>query len=356
MAKNTATVDLTIRHAKVMTDDGNMYTESEGDLNFKNYLSSRFLIFLDSTDISGTENMEKRYEESEFDTINYQMDGQTGSVLTLVLYNERYLKGSNKISYGTISGGNMTDVIAYLCTNAGINNILFSPATSGKIPPQFVIPPMTLFDQLEYLQKEFSIHQNGTMVFFDLERAYIIDRDASCTAYATNEYKRTYIISASNIGEEWGSSAGCYDNSSEKYYACTIFGDSIPINDDSSITEHSMGSNLIYVDSSTGETYNINGSDGSVNGVVYGVKNTNNYKAMQHKIRESGNVITVILQGINLNAVTPNKEFVLLHANKNKVFESTSYRLSSLNISFGRRSKFYTVNAVCVFKSTQPRK
>ena len=256
-AKNTATVDLTIRYAKVMTDDGNTYAEAGESLRFKQYLSSRFLIFLDSTDISGTESMERSYEKSEFDTMNYQMDGQTGSVITLVLYNEKYLRGSNKISYGTLSGANMTDVIAYLCSNAGIDNILFSPVTSGNIPSQFVIPPMTLFDQLEYLQKEFSIHKNGTTVFFDLERAYIIERDASCTAYATNEYKKTYIISASNIDAKWGSSAGCYDNNTEKYYACTILGTSIPINDDSAITEHTMGNNLVYVDSATGKTYNI---------------------------------------------------------------------------------------------------
>ena len=355
-AKNTATADITIKMARVKTDSGNVYVSSKDKLLFKTYLSKRFLIFLDNTSISGTEAIDKKYEKDEFNSQEFEMDGQTGSILTLVLYNEQYLTGSNKISYGTISGGDMTSVIGYLCTKAGISNILFSPRTSGTIPGQFVLPPMTLFDQLEYIKREFGIHKDGTVIFFDLERAYIIEKDASCSAYATNEYKKTYIISGSNINEAYGATAGCYDNSNERYYACSIFGNSIPIEDNTAITEHTTGNNLIYVDTQTGNTHTIQAGGGNVNGVVYGVKNTGTYDAYQHSIKEQSNVITVPLQCVNLEALTPNKEFILMHVNKNKTYETTSYRLTSLDLSFSRTDKYYSVNATLILKSTAPRK
>ena len=77
----------------------------------------------------------------------------------------------------------MTSIVAFICKKVGISNILMSPLSNRKSYTEFKITPINAIDQLKNLIVNYKLHDKGTVMFFDLDRTYILSKEIKCTAW-----------------------------------------------------------------------------------------------------------------------------------------------------------------------------
>lgn len=345
-ANNNVNVNLIIKYVKYGNEK---YRIENNSPRYTGFLNGVFKMFIDDQDPSLNEQHEKEYEK--FIGLNETtMDPQNSTMMKVVLYNEIYLNGTKAIVNDIVSNASLLDVITYVLGKSKMKNILISPPNNNKIPSQFIIEPMTVMEQLHYLSGEYALHKNGTLIFFDIDRGYIIDKSPKCTAYQLNEYKKTYLISM-NKGNNSTNSAktGCARFDKEKCNICIVSSKSIQSTSNYDFNKQIHGNNLIYIDSSTGNTSVINTDGGNIDGIVYSKKGENGASALQNKLKESKKNVSIILENTDLNFFTPNKEFII----STDVVSSNingSYRISKLNALFKKDGKEYTSVLTCEFK------
>ena len=139
-----------------------------------------------------------------------------------ILYNEAAYKAKSTIVNAVLSSANMTSIVAFICKKAGISNILMSPLSNRKSYTEFKIPPINAIDQLKNLIVNYKLHDKGTVMFFDLDRTYILSKEIKCTAWRKQEYKTVHVMSLNQYSNSLSSGSGYYRNSKEKYHLIEI--------------------------------------------------------------------------------------------------------------------------------------
>lgn len=139
-----------------------------------------------------------------------------------ILYNEAAYKAKSTVVNAVLSSANMTSIVAFICKKAGISNILMSPLSNRKNYTEFKITPINAVDQLKNLIVNYKLHDKGTVLFFDLDRAYILSKEIKCTAWRKQEYKTVHVMSLNQYSNSLSSGSGYYRNSKEKYHLIEI--------------------------------------------------------------------------------------------------------------------------------------
>lgn len=138
------------------------------------------------------------------------------------LYNEAAYKAKSTIVNAVLQSSDMTTTIAYVCSQSGIENILMSPLDNRKTYKEFKVTPINAVDQLKNFAVNYKLHEKGTIVFFDLDRTYIISKKIECTAWRDEEYKTVHVMSLDQYSNTLASGSGYYKNSEEKYHLIEI--------------------------------------------------------------------------------------------------------------------------------------
>lgn len=138
------------------------------------------------------------------------------------LQNEVSYNAKSTVVNAVLSVTNMTTNVAYICQQCGINNILMSPLTNRQTYNEFKITPINAVDQLKNWIVNYTLHDAGTVLFFDLDRTYIISKEIKCTAWRQDEYKNVYVMSLSQYSDSLASGSGYYMNTKEKYHLIEI--------------------------------------------------------------------------------------------------------------------------------------
>lgn len=345
-SNNNVKVNLIIKYTKYGSEK---FRVEKNSSRYTGFLNGVFKMFIDDQDPSLNEQHEKEYEKS-IGINETTMDPQNSSMMKVVLYNEMYLNGTITIVNDIIINATLLDVITYILNKSKMKNILISPPSNNKIPSQFVIEPMSAIEQLDYLSGEYNLHKNGTLIFFDIDRGYIIDKSPKCTAYQLNEYKKTYLISMNKGNNSTnGTKSGCVKFDKEKCNICMVSSKAIQSTSNYDFNKQIHGNNLMYIDSNTGNTSVINTDGGNIDGVVYSKKGEDGTNALQNKLKESKKNVTIALENVDINFFTPNKEFIISTDTVSSNING-SYRISKLNASFKKDGKEYSSVLTCDLK------
>jgi len=311
LLKNISNIKANIIMKCAKFDSTIMDMNSNDTPRYTGFINGVFKVFLDETTPTLSENTIKGYEEQQgLSNIN-DMDNQNMTMLRLVLYREDYYKGIRKVVNAVLRNTNIPTAVAYILNESNMGNILFTQPDNKTVPDELILLPITTLEQLEYLAGQFAMHKNGTLLFFDLDRGYIIDKQAACTAYETNEYTKTYLMSFNSSDASTNFvKTGNTKFDKEKSNICLISKDSIVSNTKSEFLSETVGSSFIYVDTETGKQTNI--GSGNISGLVYTKQNsTNTYTALERKIKEAKKIVNVYIENADITFFTPNKEFII---------------------------------------------
>lgn len=264
------------------------------------------------------------------------------NILEIPLFNDSYVSKLKGTVNFVLSSGNVASCIGYILSKLGITNVLMSPLENSKNYSPFVMPAYNGIEALSYLDQNFGLYKSGSMIYFGLKRGYILNCKGGCTAYETNEIKKTtFLVNRSGGGIDTTVGTLIDPTKQETEHRISISPILLNATSSSGISNVLNGVDAHVVNS--GSTNISTGTSGArtKSGVAY----TNNMiddsentfiastYAAQQKMKST--TITVTADNVNIEAFEPNKEFSFIFEDtvSNKEFKG-SYRISSSVISF----------------------
>lgn len=334
--KNTVKVNMKLQKGKFTEA---LSTETDTTVSFRDVINEKFHVVIGSRDIDLTEAEQKAIENSS------NKYGQL-TTITIALYNNSYWNSFQTVVNANLESVTLTDVIVYGLTKAKVKNVLLSPPSNTKTYSQFKLIPVKLYELLTRITDVYAYHSKGSIVYFGIDRAYIIAKEAKCSAYEKNENKITYLI-ASTTNQNARSSGGAYINSQKKYNVLNAM--EISSDNSSEVTKKIVGSNIVAVDAS-GNITKTNGKATKVTNVVVQQEGDIPAKSLKREISESKKQIKCQLQNEDISMLQPNKQFIVsVEGSKYKKYNG-KYRLVMVAHSFEKEGDYFSVSSIAELK------
>lgn len=276
--------------------------------------------------------------------------------LQMALYNYDHFFGTNQTINAILADASYSDAIIYCLNQANVKNVLMSPAQKNSLQRQIIITPIPILEQLNRLCNEYHIHSAGTTLFFDYDCAYILDKRLGCTAYRDNEYKTTYLVSYPFTKDGSQIMTGFYSNSKERYTAINITGNNIAIQGSSITMDRIVGRNAVIIDSNSGKVASTSanlrtskGTKNKINRVIVTDTGDDPSSVLQQTMENSQRTLNLLCSDVNINALTPNKEFIFSTDNPQYNELCGKYRILYMASSFAKDGSMYKCVSVCKF-------
>lgn len=328
-------------------------------------LESRFYAFIDNKSpklTDSTTGEESKDKISEDGLTQYSYDN--GKALVMALYRADHILASNQIINAILSRCTVTDGVAYFFKQLGMKNVLMSPSDNPTIYDQLVLPPLPASKGLLRLANTYGLYKAGSIVFFDYDMIYVLNKKLGSTAWINNEIKTVYFTSFPSSADRNIMRSGFYANGTERYCAINIVGNSISVTNESMFADQVEGGNIIAINSNTGTVTKLNSSlnvsemspskQGKFNRVV--VQNTGNdgtIEAAKAAIEQSQNVLSFVMENVNIRALSPNKDFIFTTDNEKYAKYAGHYRITNASTVFTRESTMYTAMTTARFVGGQ---
>jgi hypothetical protein len=304
-------------------------------------------------DLMYTQKLQSNLADMRYSVVNDEHDLQMiDNKVELYLFKSTSLDGTKSSNTNVIlKNATVTDAIAYLASSAGLRNILMSPPDNTEKYDILLIPPLSILKAFLYIDIYYGLYKTGSMIYFGLDRTYIIKYTGGATAYELEE-KPTLVITIPRTDNSFRSTVlgqvGEY----------TYIGDfhTLDIANDSIANNYIAGNGSQFVDSYTGDIYYSTGHAFNKNTNFLRLlenKTENEYlSTMYTKQAESNSiVITVNMQDIDISKLTPNKMYkVSFEDSAIAPLYSGNFFLSYARHSFINTGKAITVNTQLILK------
>lgn len=286
--------------------------ESDDNIVWKDYINQTLYMLSDS---SSTDPLESTYDEIEKENGVYGENSVSDMCTTyILLYNEEYLFGARKTINAVLNNCDLMDAATFICQKCGLKKILASPAFNNKKYTQLILPPLTAVENLDYICNNYALHQCGTVIFFDWNRGYIIDKNSVCTAWTPNESKEIYITSYNMNSTRTSFVGGCAYT--DGVSVINLRTGSINFSVPSVVNDQSIGTNIVMIDSKSGSINKRNSnakissaSNGGTSTVLVTNSGEDTSKAVAQTLREASREASVNMEAVDLDMLLPNKEF-----------------------------------------------
>ena len=322
----------------------------------KDVFNTIFSSFIDE----GTPFLDKKEYEEANKVAVLDKDGQIpttigGNDITFYLFKESNLLNSKKIINTVLSSANMTQTLTFLLSKAGISDVLMVPLDNKNNYNEIILPPLTVLGNMIYLDNQYGFYKDGTLIFFDIDCVYIIDKSGKCKAFRKGEYKKTVITVRDTINPQ-SLMPGSYDDTEKKIIYVNIDPRDVAISNMTVIKDQIDGNNRLLINPASGATAvikpkTVQRGEGTYK-VLYKKYNNPFINSSEQKRVESDNrVINVTMSDIDIDAFTPNKEFTFTFEDIviNKQMGG-NYRLVNSNFIFVKNGDYFKLNGTATFK------
>lgn len=274
---------------------------------FTTELHGKFYALIpDASVISNEEKLAQVEKEAKQYNSGYTFNEM--ALVDMLLVNENYYRNLRKTCNQIFSSCTPADALTYVLNQGGYSNILLSPPNNNRSYSQFKVTPLPLIKQIKRICYEYNLHDKGTIIFFDLDRGYIIDKQAKCTAYVTNEYTTTNLMALANYQPTSGQITGFgIDKKSKSYVVSMAEGEYSFQNNANTSTI----SNIQIIDTDSGSVSSTSvGKSGTTETYVFS-GGSNTASQIANSLRETNSILTLKTTSCILSALTPNKTFAV---------------------------------------------
>lgn len=277
-----------------------------------------------------------------------------GNEIKLYLYKKQDIINTKKIINTVIEKANMTDIITYLLSKSGIRHVLMAPLDNDKEYDEILLPPLTVIGNLKYLESQYGFYKKGAVVFFDVRRAYIVDRSHSCKAFATGEIQKTIFSIKNGSNADRFNTGSYFDKNDGTTYINVLF-NNMQITTDSVINDQIEGNKRISIDDANGLVNTIEPDITTRGEGTYKVihnKYSNPYAITSEEttLKSKEKTIAVSVPDIDIDAVTPNKEFRFKFEDNDIDKENGGeYQIVSSTFVFNSKGESYELASTHVF-------
>lgn len=302
----------------------------------KDYINDTFVIIDDDNDVNRDADFDllERHKnivsDSEMDMFNNQLE--------LYLYREETDTGVKKQVNNIFKNVTMSSVIGYLFGESGIKNALVSPLENNKTYKELLLPPLTINRMLAHMDAAYGFYKSGSVIFFGIDRTYILNFKGGCTAFERGERKEVCIYIPKGLSEQ-SASGGTVEKDDIKHYINWKY-NQVQFKNNSVTTDVLSGSDALVVKPTTGGKSSSNSkvvANKSANTAIINDESDNPWLSTTFTAQTSSNATIVYgaMNDVDLTALTPNKKFTLVFedANITSKYKGT-YFLSSNLVKF----------------------
>lgn len=317
---------------------------------FTSYINGSFYGIIDDATPDSTEDIQNLVESQ---SKNKGEDYGDLQAVKILLYNETYLNGTRVINNAVLSGCTLLDAAVFVLNKSGIGNVLVDPPSNNSRYSQFFITPISTDEQLDRICNDYAMHSGGTVVFFDLDKVYLLNKVPGCYAYTPNEYKTVYLASFMKSGVDTTAASGCYTNSKEKYHLINISTAGMSSKSNTDLNDKLFGNNFKIIDSKTGNVTSASGGASKISGTTqYLISNGggDTTNAVKQMLKESNKMVNIPFSYVDLSMLTPNKEFIISLDSATFSKYNGKVRLSGFTCIFEKEGSLYNPNVIATFK------
>lgn len=305
-------------------------SEDHSGLGWESAIEGNFYVFSDEASVATNVKEIEEYEEKE---AGNQSDLSNMTTTRVALYNEEFLFNAKNTVNGVLQDTTPIDAVVWICNQASLSNILCSPPTVEQTYEQIIIPPYSAVKAISWVTNNYNTNDCGTLVFFDTDRGYILNKNAKCTAWVGGDARRTIVESVNNESDSYGSCCGCFKDGEE--YHVNMEENAMHFSTPSVVATQTVGSNMIVVNSATGEkgTYETGATTTAMgeNIKVYSnADGTSNGDALAMSIKEASKQAECEFTAVDLDAFKPNMEISMSFTDAELSDKGGSYRVSEV--------------------------
>lgn len=294
---------------------------------YKPWINDTFDIILDANTENMNAALEREEMQSDYTIIKKDNSDELDKVVngvTVYLYKvTNELKTNvNKI----FTGVNVTDVIAWLLTQAKIKNVIMQQPDNTKRYDTFVVPPLSISKALYWIDTYYGIYKLGTIFFVDFDYFYIIPFDGSNRkAFIRNDTTTTNFVFPSSESKSHSNEPGVLKkvNKDTSNYIVGI-GDTLNISNSSISNDLIAGSDSTSIDSfsgssTTAESGATTKTNKKTQAITTNITENEFYDTMKAAIAKSlSTEISFTVTNYDIDMIKPNKTFSVL-------FEDSAY-------------------------------
>lgn len=306
--------------------------------SFKKCFSGTFKVIIGSDNVDTSVKEQKLVEKS---------DNEYGQLTTIsmLLYNNQYFSNYDRVINACLKGPTLAEALTFCLNSAGIGHVLCSPPTNYKTYEQFILTPIPLCEQITRICNNFGIHNKGSLIYFGIDRAYIVDKIPKCTAYENGEFKITYIVTSTE-SQAAKMTGGAHVDKSKEYFV--VNASDISYDNKRSVTEKAVGTNTVSVNSDGGIT-RTNDDATKVTNVVMTSEGSTTPSAIRRNLSESKKVVTCQFKDVDISMLTVNKQFIVsIEGGQYKKYNG-KYRMTSANHVFEKEGDYFRVTTIARF-------
>lgn len=264
-------------------------------------------------------------DEKFYKTIKYNGGNKVGNQLIpydlmqsydFVLVRESDLLATKKTMNTVFSSTNIITALTTVLSNAGVKNVLLSSLDNSTTYRELLTLPVPLIPQLKYIDSYYGLYKEGSQIFFDMDRAYILRNSPQCTAWSQNEFKEVAItINMPSSGQDL--MVGSVVDNEQKTIFLNTNKDQVSFIDKTTSSDMTIGNKTMLVNTVSGGITNVNPSVSTIGSTTSNIRTTstrNEYANSELQMRQSEfrNIVNIICNGIDISHITPNKKYKLL--------------------------------------------
>ncbi len=275
--------------------------------------------------------------------------------LDLFLFKDVYVSNIRNNVNIIAQSVNLTTLVSWLLTQGKCNGALMSPLENKKVYSPVIIPPLSVIDAIRHLDSEYGFYRKGAIIYFALDRPYILNYKGGCTAWVRNEWKDTSILVLNKENKD-SRIASTIMRQGEKIHYINVMADDIQIANDTITSNVTGGSNAMVIDAHN-DSINNNNSGATVKGqsqtkMLFNDSN-NEFLGTTFAAQQKANscIINASISEFNLEAISPNKSisFIFEKSELTQQYRGL-YRIASSLIKFSKDGDDFSMTASCTFK------
>ena len=261
----------------------------------------------------------------------------------MILYNNSYYNAHEKQVNAVLSSATPIAALTYVLNQGGIGNVLLSSPDNRSSYKEFKVTPLPVQEQLYRICNDYAFHKTGSVIFFDLDRCYIISKKPECDAFTPNEWTTTHLLSLEQFHFTSIYTGGHYKESKEKINVINILRDSIK--EGGGQDEKSSGFTLI--DTTNGSVTTVGGSP---KGAYVYDDGANSGSILANMSTEKTKTFGCAFSHCVISAFNPNKMFVVTLDNPKLQRLNGKYRILRYSCSFQKEGEWFCPYIVAEFR------
>ena len=322
-----------------------------------NYILDEFVVLpVDNTPFNDSDYYMDQTESPSFGEGTTDLSEIQNSY-TFILARKRDLFTTRGVVNDVLTSTNLTTAVAYLLTKCNCTNVLMSVMDNVTMYHELLLLPIPLINQLRYLSNYYGFYKQGSQIFFDFDRAYILRNNSMCTAYTDTEPVRViFYVYEADTGSICGKGSFTDVINKSGYINTSI--DQFNVEDLSTTSAQYAGTNSIIVNNSgnnvVATSENTSGGLQTFNVITTSTHNPYAEAENSYRLRELKSVVTINLMNTDLRLLTPNRKYQIVSTSSQAAMAvDKPYRLCSTVTAFIKDGEYFSNNTTVKLKISE---